>query len=151
MTCYDPDLGSTSDWLKICFKQSETLTRSPSDASSVWNFCAQLVSHSSFCRENSASGWLKICFNQSRVTTQIWLATGHLYGFSVLVSQTSFHRKTSGGVTKCHLFSKTTDLKRVTFDPQIKYLLQFCFRDYHQGKDKVFYGHPFSKRIQAYY
>ena len=33
MTCYYPDLGSTSDWLKICFNQSETLTSSPSDAS----------------------------------------------------------------------------------------------------------------------
>ena len=59
MTCYYPDLGSTSDWLKICFNQSETLTRSPSDTSSVWIFCARFSDVTSrgnqrWCSEMSA-------------------------------------------------------------------------------------------------
>ena len=28
MTCHNPDLGSSSDWLKICFIQSEALPKS---------------------------------------------------------------------------------------------------------------------------
>ena len=39
MTCYYLDLGSASDWLKICLIQSEALPRSGDDSSSVWNFC----------------------------------------------------------------------------------------------------------------
>ena len=31
-----------------------------------------------------------------------------LYGISVLVSQTSFHGETSGGVAKCRLFSQAS-------------------------------------------
>ena len=33
-----------------------------------------------------------------RSTTQTWLVTHHQYGFSALVSQTSIHEETSGGV-----------------------------------------------------
>ena len=41
-----------------------------------------------------------------RSTTQIWVATSHQYGISALVfSQTSFRGGTSGGVSKCRLFS----------------------------------------------
>ena len=41
-----------------------------------------------------------------RSTTQIWVVMCHQYGISVLVSQTSFGGETSGGVTKCQLFSQ---------------------------------------------
>ena len=107
MTCYYPDLGSTSDWLKICFNQSETLTRSPSDTSSVWIFCARFSDITSrgnqwWCSEMSAVFW------------------GYWSLWNVYT---------------------------VAFDPQIKHLFQFCFGDYHWGKDKVFHGCPFLKRM----
>ena len=38
-------------------------------------------------------------------STQIWVLTGHQYGTSALVSQTSFRGKTSSRVAKCRLFS----------------------------------------------
>ena len=41
-------------------------------------------------------------------STLTWIVTRHQYGFSVLVSETSFHRETSGGVTKCQLYSQAT-------------------------------------------
>ena len=41
-----------------------------------------------------------------RSTTQIRVVTGHQYGISVLVSQTSFRGETSGGVEKRWLFSQ---------------------------------------------
>ena len=43
-----------------------------------------------------------------RSTTQTWLVTHHQYGFSVLVSQTSFREETSGGVAKCRLFRQAS-------------------------------------------
>ena len=43
-----------------------------------------------------------------RSTTKIWAVTRHQYGISALVSQTSFHGETSGGVAKCRLFSQAT-------------------------------------------
>ena len=48
----------------------------------------------------------EICFNQSGALPH-WVVT-HQYGISVLVSQTSFHGETVGGVAKCHLFSQAT-------------------------------------------
>ena len=36
----------------------------------------------------------------------------HQYEISVLVSQTSFHGETSGGVAKCRLFSQAKSLKK---------------------------------------
>ena len=39
-----------------------------------------------------------------RSTTQMWILTGHQYGISALVSQTSLRGETSGGVAKCRLF-----------------------------------------------
>ena len=36
-----------------------------------------------------------------RSTTRIWMVTHHQYGISALVSQTSHHRGTSGGIVKC--------------------------------------------------
>ena len=41
-----------------------------------------------------------------RSTTQIWVVTRHQYGISVLVSQTSFGRETSGSIANCRLFSQ---------------------------------------------
>ena len=49
----------------------------------------------------------EICFNQSRALPH-WVVTHHQYGISALVSQTSFHRETVGGIVKCHLFSQAT-------------------------------------------
>ena len=43
-------------------------------------------------------------------STMIWVVTGHQYGISAPVSQTSFRGKTSGRVAKCRLFSQA--LKR---------------------------------------
>ena len=40
-----------------------------------------------------------------RSTTQIWVVTRHQYGISALVSQTSFCRKSVGGVAICQRFS----------------------------------------------
>ena len=42
----------------------------------------------------------------TRSTTQIWVVTCHQYGNSALLSQTSFHGETSGGVVECGLFSR---------------------------------------------
>ena len=57
----------------------------------------------------SASDW-SCCMENLlwpiRSTIQIWLVTHHQYGILVLVAQTSFHRETSCGVTKCWLFSQ---------------------------------------------
>ena len=39
-------------------------------------------------------------------TTQIWVVMHHWYGISVLISQMSFGRETSGSVAKCRLFSR---------------------------------------------
>ena len=41
-----------------------------------------------------------------RTTTQISILTYHQYGISMLVSQMSFCRETSGGIVKCQLFSQ---------------------------------------------
>ena len=49
----------------------------------------------------------EICFNQSRALPH-WVVTHHQYGISALVSQTSFHGETVGGIMKCHLFSQAT-------------------------------------------
>ena len=49
----------------------------------------------------------EICFNQSRALPH-WVVTHHQYGISALVSQTSFHGETVGGIVKCHLFSQAT-------------------------------------------
>ena len=43
-----------------------------------------------------------------RSTTQTWFVTHHQHGFSVLVSQTSIHEETSGGVAKCRLFRQAS-------------------------------------------
>ena len=45
-------------------------------------------------------------FQPIRSTTPICVVTRHQYGISALVAQTSFRRKTGGGVAKCRLFSQ---------------------------------------------
>ena len=57
----------------------------------------------------SASDWsccMENLLRPIRSTIQIWLVAHHQYGILVLVAQTSFHRETSCGVTKCWLFSQ---------------------------------------------
>ena len=44
-------------------------------------------------------------FQPIRSTIQIWVATCHQNGISVVVSQTSLRGETRGGVGKCRLFS----------------------------------------------
>ena len=59
----------------------------------------------------SASDWLSQISNRTqpiRCTTQVWVVTRHQYGISLLVSQSSFHEETSGGVAKCQLFSQAS-------------------------------------------
>ena len=46
-------------------------------------------------------------------TTQIWIVTRDQYGISALVPQTSLRGETSGGVTKCRLFSQANVLNVV--------------------------------------
>ena len=56
-----------------------------------------------------SSDWLKLVFLATqpiRSATQIWVVTGHQYGISSLVSETSSRGETSGGVAKCQLFSQ---------------------------------------------
>ena len=53
-------------------------------------------------------GWIEANSQPIRSTKQIWVVTRHQYGISLLVSQTSFRRETSGGVAKCRLFSQAT-------------------------------------------
>ena len=53
----------------------------------------------------SALGTRLTLLHPIRSTTQIWVVTRHQYGISALVSQTSFHGETSGGVAKCRLIS----------------------------------------------
>ena len=79
----------------------------------------------------SASDWLKhICHaaRPIRRTTQNWLVTGHQYGISVLVSQTSFRGETSGSAVKCRLLSqvKTTrvDIGRFPLSPKFRILVR---------------------------
>ena len=43
-------------------------------------------------------------------TTQIWVVVCHQYGISAVVAQLSFREETSGGVTKCGLFSQASFL-----------------------------------------
>ena len=50
------------------------------------------------CRE-------KNFFQPIRSTMQSLVVTRHQYGISVLVPQVSFREETSGGITKCQLFS----------------------------------------------
>ena len=60
--------------------------------------------------QGSASDWLKQISQAARPirsSTQIWVVTRHQYGISAVASQTTFQRKTSGGIAKCHLFSQT--------------------------------------------
>ena len=44
-------------------------------------------------------------FQPIRSTMQSLVVTRHQYGISVLVPQVSFREETSGGITKCQLFS----------------------------------------------
>ena len=44
-----------------------------------------------------------------RSTSQIWEVTGHQYGISVLIPQTSFHCETGGDEAKCQLFFQAID------------------------------------------
>ena len=50
--------------------------------------------------------------NGTTSTTQIWVVARHQYGISVLVSQTSFHGETCGGVAECRLFCQAKSLKK---------------------------------------
>ena len=45
-----------------------------------------------------------------RNTTQIWVVTRHHYGIFAVVRQTSFRGETSGGASKCQLFSRINPL-----------------------------------------
>ena len=57
----------------------------------------------------SASDWLNQISHEARPirsTNQIWVVNHHQYGISVIVSQMSFGRETSGSVAKCRLFSQ---------------------------------------------
>ena len=59
----------------------------------------------------SACDWLNQISHATRPIksiTQIWVVMHHQYWISVLVSQTSFGRETSGSVAKCRLFSQAT-------------------------------------------
>ena len=59
----------------------------------------------------SNSDWLNQISHTERPirsTTQIFVVTRHQYGISALVSQASFRGETSGGVSKCLLFSQAT-------------------------------------------
>ena len=62
----------------------------------------------------SASDWLNQIPHAARPirsTTQIWVATRHQYGISVLVSQKSIGEETSGSVVKCRLFSQASVIR----------------------------------------
>ena len=88
------------------------------------------------------------CWRPWRVTTKIWVVlligwnkflsphdqseelprsvTGHQYGITALVFQTSFRGETSGGVLKCRLFSQVLN---VTWSPELsekKCPVHFC-------------------------
>ena len=61
----------------------------------------------------SASDWFKQIShmpttNEKHYGTQISVVTHHQSGISALVSQTSYHRETSGDVAKCWLFSQAS-------------------------------------------
>ena len=58
----------------------------------------------------SASNWVGNLLYpiRRRTTTQIWLLTRHQYGISALISQASFCKETSGGVSKYRLFSQVS-------------------------------------------
>ena len=63
------------------------------------------------------SDWLKqISFAARpvyRISIQMWLLTHHQYGISALVSQTSFCSEISIGVTKCQLFSQSSEVSKL--------------------------------------
>ena len=65
----------------------------------------------------SASDWLNQISHAARpirsTSTQTWVVTRHPYGISALVSRTSFAGETSGGVSKCRLFSQATPVDAV--------------------------------------
>ena len=56
--------------------------------------------------------WVMLLINHTDTSTNqnhypIWVMTHHQYGTFVLVPQTSFHRRTSGSLAKCWLFSQS--------------------------------------------
>ena len=51
-----------------------------------------------------ASDWFENLLHPIRSIIDIWVVTRHQYGIPVVVSQTSFHRETSGSIGKCGLF-----------------------------------------------
>ena len=64
----------------------------------------------------SVSDWLKQVSQAARPirsTTQIWVVKRHQYGISTLISQTSFHGETSGGIAKCCLFSHSVKTLKI--------------------------------------
>ena len=74
--------------------------------------------------------WLKICFSQSGAhTTQIWAVTGHQYGISAVVSQTSFRVETADGVARCQLFFRQRKEDNLTryYSNRFKVICMFPF------------------------
>ena len=58
-------------------------------------------------KENLISYWLaKNSLHPIRSTTQIWVVMHHQYGISALIPQTSFCRRSSGGIAKWRLSSQ---------------------------------------------
>ena len=52
-------------------------------------------------------------FQRIKSSTPIWVVTGHRYGISALISQTSFRGGTNGGVYKCQLFPHAVVLDEI--------------------------------------
>ena len=91
-----------------------------SSASSVWNFGArfsdvisrEIIGRVTTCQTARPIRTTCQTARPIRSTTQISVVARHQYGISVLVSQTSFHRETCGGVAKCRLLSQAKSLKK---------------------------------------
>ena len=87
-----------------------------------------------------SSDWLKQVFLATRPirsACQIWVITGHQYGISSVVAQTSCRGETSGGVANCRLFSQIKHVKRPV--PTSYSLRQCCLLE------------PLRTRISTYY
>ena len=61
------------------------------------------------------------CFIKVQWNLTYWLVTRHQYGIFVLVPRASLYGKTSGGITKCYLFSLDSNLCIILLNAQCSY------------------------------
>jgi len=104
---YTPGWRETK-WSKVpCLRKQCDGQEAQTSRSGAWGI-NHSATHASLGmgKENLISYWLAIKLEAIRSTTLIWIVMHHQYGISELVPQTSFCRRSSGGIAKWHLSSQ---------------------------------------------